>query len=77
MAIITRRTRVDEIVDKYPQLIPVLERYNIYCYGWGGRPSKAPLESQAWLVEYLGYNLDNVIAELNNILDEDGVRPMA
>ena len=74
MPIITRKTHVDEIVDKYPQLIKTLGNYNIYCYGWGGRPSKASLESQAWLVEYLGFKLDDIIAELNSILENNGFR---
>ena len=69
---ITKDTKVSDIVYQYPELIEELEKFGIYCFSWGGYPAWGTLELQA---KIRGMdNLDQIIIRLNEILQQTQVQ---
>ena len=65
---ITKDTKISEIVYQYPELIYALEKYSIYCFSWGGAPAWGTLELQARMRAM--DNIDEIVKDLNKTLQE-------
>ena len=66
---VTKDTKISEIVYNYPELIDTLQYAGIFCFSWGGRPAWGALALHANLRGLSDKNLDELVKKLNEILE--------
>ena len=65
---VTKDTKISEIVYNYPELVDSLQQTGIYCFSWGGRPAWGTLALHANLRGINNEKLNELLNNLNTIL---------